>query len=302
MEHIQSGVKRLLSASLAGNTHHVYITAVSTLVRFRTEYGMADIWPVPCHHITAFISYCFEKGYAPSTITTYISGISFHHKLHQWTDPTAFFIVKKLLEGCRRMRPRSDTRAPITDEILKSICNALPFVCFSQYEATLFKATYLLAYFGLLRVSELVFTSNMLANRPLQTCDVQIETAAQALIVSIRLSKTNQCGKPTILRIPAAADRTFCCVAAVVEYLKFRPDTASYFFCHANSSPLKRSQFSGVLTKAISYAGLPVHKFKTHSFRIGRATTLASQGVSNETIKILGRWKSNAFQTYIRLS
>lgn len=280
----------------------MYVNALKAFARFRKEYQIDDTWPVSCHHIAIFISYCFEQGYAPSTITTYISGISFQHKLHHWTDPTELFVVKKLLEGCRRLRPRSDTRAPITYTVLISICNTLPSVCFSQYESLLFKTAYLLAYFGLLRVSELVFTSNMYATRPLMANDMHIEQDGQALRVTIRVSKTNQYGNPTILRIPAAGDRNFCCVAAVTEYLKVRPDNALYFFCHADSSPLTRSQFSGVLSKTIHYAGLPVDKFRTHSFRIGRATTLASQGISNETIKLLGRWKSNAVQNYIRLT
>ncbi|MCG7876876.1 MAG: hypothetical protein N0C90_11155 [Candidatus Thiodiazotropha endolucinida] len=286
---------------MAGNTHLVYLNALKAFAKFRNDYEIEEMWPVPGHHLALFISYCFEQGYAPATITTYTSGISFQHKLYHWNDPTDLFIIKKLLDGCRRIRPKSDVRAPITISTLKSICHALPFVCFSPYEVLLFKAAYLLAFFGLLRVSELVFTCNMYRNRPLTARDVRIDKDSSAVIVTIRFSKNNQYGSPTVLRIPASEDTTLCCVTAIAEYLKCRPDQVSYFFSHANSLPLTRSQFSGVLSKAIRFAGLPVHKFKTHSFRIGRASTLAAQGISNETIKLLGRWKSNAVQSYIRL-
>ena len=40
--------------------------------------------------------------------------------------------------------------------------------------------------------------------------------------------------------------------------------------------------------------------FKTHSFRIGRATDLAAEGVNADTIKMMGRWSSNVFCKYIR--
>ena len=37
-----------------------------------------------------------------------------------------------------------------------------------------------------------------------------------------------------------------------------------------------------------------------HSFRSGAATTAAKQGISDATIKMLGCWKSNAYQLYIK--
>jgi hypothetical protein len=44
------------------------------------------------------------EGKAPSTISTYISSISFIHKITGWSDPTTNFIIKKLKEGCRRLK------------------------------------------------------------------------------------------------------------------------------------------------------------------------------------------------------
>ena len=68
------------------------------------------------------------------------------------------------------MRKRRDIRAPITE-----ICGVLSHICFSVYEIYLSKAAYMLAYFGLLRVSELVFTYQLHLNRVLLNSDVQVE-------------------------------------------------------------------------------------------------------------------------------
>ena len=55
--------------------------------------------------------------------------------------------------------------------------------------------------------------------------------------------------------------------------------------CHSNGTPLIRNQFSGVLSKAIRNIDLPYNLYLSHSFRIDRASNLASKGVSNDNIK-----------------
>ena len=194
-------------------------------------------------------------------IATYVSGISCYHKIHNLEDPTAVFIVKKLLEGFRRTRQRRDVRAPITEAILQKVCPVLPDICFSTYESCLFKAAYLVAYFGLLRVSEIVFTNQINANRPLLYSDVQVTDGSQAVLISIRVSKTNQFGAPKILRIPWSGNPSLCCVTAVQNYLRLWPCHSQYFFSHMNGSPLTCSQFTGVLTKAIWCLGLPTQVY-----------------------------------------
>ena len=249
-----------------------------------------------------FISYCFEQGYAPSTISTYVSGISFHHKVRGLHDPANSFIVRKLLEGCKRACGHDDIRAPITDSILQKLYSTLSNICFSSYECSLFRAAYLLAYFGLMRVSELAYTSALQPDRPLLYSDLQITRGSKALLISIRTSKTNQRGPPTTIRVPSSASDTLCAVKAMQDYLGKRPigQEHKYLFCHANGAPLTRSQFSGVLAKAIQSIGLPVHIYTSHSFRIGRASVLAANGVPHEDIKKLGRWKSATYLRYIR--
>ena len=46
--------------------------------------------------------------------------------------------------------------------------------------------------------------------------------------------------------------------------------------------------------------GLDPSRYKGHSFRIGAASYAADRGFSDAQIRMLGRWKSNAFLCYIR--
>ena len=59
-------------------------------------------------------------------------------------------------------------------------------------------------------------------------------------------------------------------------------------------------KFLDKVKEALSQAGMDCTAYSGHSFRIGTATTAAKWGISDATIKMLGRWKSSAYQVYIK--
>jgi hypothetical protein len=63
---------------------------------------------------------------------------------------------------------------------------------------------------------------------------------------------------------------------------------------------MSRYQLVSVLNKALKVLKIDASSYKSHSFRIGPTSLVAAQNISNEEIMKLGRWKSNAFKSYIR--
>ena len=202
---LRAGEQFLLTSSIAENTQLAYKNAINAFNRFRTQYNMNIDWPASVDQITLFISHCYSKGYSPSTLSTYCSGISFYHKLKCIKDPTEEFLVKKLLEGFKRSRKQVDSRQPITSSLLSTICHNLSFICTDKYEECLFKSAYTLTYHGLFRVSELVSTSSINSNQMIQYQDITVN--GDTLIICLRKSKTNQRGPPTILKIKSSSNK-----------------------------------------------------------------------------------------------
>ena len=64
---------------------------------------------------------------------------------------------------------------------------------------------------------------------------------------------------------------------------------------------LTKSKLISALWQALSRAGLDAAVFSGHSFRIGAASTAASQRMEDSTIKTLSQWQSDAYLRYIRL-
>lgn len=109
--------------------------------------------------------------------------------------------------------------------------------------------------------------------------------------VIIKRSQTDQLGKGSTIQITLNS-QTSTSFAHLNQYLTLRPDSPGPFFCHLNSKPLTSYQLTSVLHKTIKFFGLDITTFKSHSFRIGRATHMFLQGFTEKEIKVKGRWKS----------
>ena len=87
----------------------------------------------------------------------------------------------------------------------------------------------------------------------------------------------------------------------MLSYLARRGYHPGPLFLFEDGSPLSRSRLVSELRKALSSIRLNCDVYAGHSFRIGAATTAASRGLEDSTMKLLGRWRSDAYQSYIRL-
>ena len=65
--------------------------------------------------------------------------------------------------------------------------------------------------------------------------------------------------------------------------------------------PLTQAPFVAQLQHVLHQARLPGNLFNGYSFRIWVATTASQIGITKTNIKILGRWNSLAYQTYVHL-
>ena len=116
---------------------------------------------------------------------------------------------------------------------------------------------------------------------------------------ALKASKTNQLRVGTTI-VLGATKAEICPVVALLDYLNRRGCTPGPLFITEGGTPLRRQAFVDNIQRALTAAGLEGSKFKAHSFRIGAATTASEVGVPETTIKILGRWRSMAYQRYIR--
>jgi len=303
MVALSQEAQRLLATSVSDSTWKAYRTGLRAFDNFRMSYSLPHLWPVPVSHLISFVSFLSIKGLALNSVRLYTTSISVLHKLSDMDDNSSHFIVTKLLDGFRRSRPgQGRTREPITFPLLEKIISKLPLICNSIYETCLFKAAFTLAFFGFLRIGEFALTTKSAQHKLLQLADVKItSTLPPVAKVRVRFSKTDQLGRGTTLQISANVDGQLCPVQSLIDFMSQRGEHAGQFFCHFDKSPLTRYQVQSILKRALTSLGFTGAHFNTHSFRIGSATTAAGNSISEDQLKVMGRWNSAAYKAYIRI-
>ena len=91
-----------------------------------------------------------------------------------------------------------------------------------------------------------------------------------------------------------------CAIQAVLNFIAIRGVDQGPFFKFKSGNTLTKTAFTQHVRVALQAVGLPESQFAGHSFQIGAATTAASAGVEDSTIRMLGRWSSSVFLQYIR--
>jgi len=250
-----------------------------------------------------FIAYLYNASYAPSTVNTYTSALGYSHKLMGFFDPSKVFYVSQMLKGYGKVGFRLDSCLPITLPILDKLVAVASSLEGSAYQIIQFQAMCSLAFYAFLRIGEITSVSKRGAPSPLQLYQLTKLVNAAGELTAFKLTfgnfKHSYNERPfsvVISRHPHS-----CPVDLLYKYLALRGSGPGPIFITVDGLPVSRSYFSQRLSTAVQLCGLAPSHYKGHSFRIGAASHAADRGLSDAQIRALGRWKSNAFQRYIRI-
>ena len=259
------------------------------------------ILPCSVTQIALFVVNLHHQGMAPKTISTYLSAVSYVHKIRGLNDPTQAFLVRKLTTGAYRLRPSYDLRLPITIPILNRLILSLQYTTTCRYDYVLFRAMYLFAFETFARIGEIT-SNHPKAPSVVQFSDVSMfaEQGRQQVEVTFRQFKHNLMKRPHRI-IFGRESACYSAVAAISEYLQLRDPTEGPFFCSVVGKPIPRSVFDQQLHRSLNFCQLDNARYKGHSFCIGAASHKAELGCSDVLIRSLGRWNSNAYKKYLRM-
>ncbi|XP_075037457.1 uncharacterized protein LOC142098515 [Mixophyes fleayi] len=295
----QASIEGLAEASLAPSTRRKYRAAWTEWCTFHSQ-GLGGKEGGD-KRMLAFVWAGYQAGKSKASMVAALAGISFFARMKGERDLTKSFLISKALRGWARERPvHSDQRRPISDSLLGNMVAAISTIARDSYEVALFRAAFVMLYFGALRVSELVASSRTFPLSGMLGQHVIISSSS--VCCKVRKSKSDQLGRGRWVTLVPRVGCSVCPIVLISQFASLRPSGALPWLVHVDGSPLTRYQFSVVFKRTLTAVGVDCKQFGTHSFRIGAATSAAVAGASEPALKELGRWKSNVYKRYVRPS
>ena len=269
------------------------------------------------NQITGRIVFYFSQGTLlievnkPATIKSYIAAMKTVLREDNIEINEDRFLLNSLVRACRLKDTTVTIRLPIQKHLLHSILDQLDRVFLEVpslqiYLNCLYKAMFAAAYYGLLRIGEVAK-----GEHPVLAKDVHIAANKNKILFVLWTSKTHGLSDiPQSVKISSsnnfkrkdATQKMFCPYRLLRNYIEIRPEysrDSEPFFVFRNRSPVKTITVSKLLKDALCECKIDSTKYSFHGLRASRGVDLLRLGVSVETIKKLGRWKSNAVFAYL---
>lgn len=168
------------------------------------------------------------------------------------------------------------------------------------------RAALIVAFCGLMRGAEFAVEDGKTFNAARNLTRSDVKFGDGYVVIMMRPAKKNVSGKTVPLML-GGGGVLLDPVAALRELFELDPVSEA----EAATTPLFRSGTGGAfkvkevrstVKLLMQYEGLDPTKFGAHSLRIGGASAALAAGVDPALIRMMGRWSSDIYQIYCRMS
>ena len=288
-------------AALAPTTRATYRSGLKAYRLFCGQMGF-PLFPLEQYILQLFVT-ALALRLSFATIKVYLSGIQYESRILGFHESISsmnklFYVLRgiKRTQGSKWLRKK---RKPITPVHLRHMLDFIHNSLFTAHDKAMWKCLVLVAFFGLMRVSEYVCPSSTSFDPTihLSVRDFQLSSCGKSVAINIKASKTDPFRAGIQIRLVAIGN-LFCPVMAVTQYLRLTGSRSGPCFVLSHGDFVTRKYVSAFVRISLPQC----IDLDTHSFRIGGASAAASCGVPDSVIKILGRWSSDCYRRYLRIS
>lgn len=250
-----------------------------------------------------------DQPVAVVTVRKYLSAIRAWHIAQGWPAPLRDDDIEKInwtLRGLQRMQAGRRTkppRPPVTLRMLRALKRSLDPA--SPFEACMW-AIATCAFWGMMRFGETTVRSRAAFSPMLHIARRHVIfdrdlTGKPYARLDLPAAKTAAPGEIQHIFLTEQGD--LCPLQALVNLLKLveaGPEDPLFAWTDSRGSvrPMTRDAAMKCVNSIFTSFGWGTAF--GHSFRIGGASHYLAQGVNPEIVRIAGRWKSLAYETYIR--
>jgi hypothetical protein len=208
-------------------------------------------------------------------------------------DPRIDLVVrgKKRCYGEGEKRLRLPLTAPILCRIIREIRN--------DYDGVNLKAAICVAFAAFLRSGEFTWDNWTSTSSTFFIARKHIKFNTTSVTVTLPASKADPFRKGIAIQLASSPTSQLCPVRALRQLYTLFPRDPSHPLFSRSLGPFSRKYLVDKIKELLLRAGISTLGFSGHSLRKGAAVSAAANGLSKDDIKLLGRWKSDAVDTYI---
>ena len=267
-----------------------------------------DSWE---QRVALYCSYLCDQGAQSATLKSYISAIKYILKKDGYDWDESKILFSSITNACRLVNDKVKIRLPIKGKLLELILYEIErgFKQPQPYLVTMYRAIFMLGFYGLMRIGELTNSPHVLRAE-----NVHIGKNKNKILLILYSSKTHGLeSRPQQIKIKALDDfqdklilkgRKFCPFTIVRQYARMRGSIEGddeQFFVFKDKKPVFPDHVRKILRGALERMNLDESLYDCHSLRIGRSTELYFDlNLSIDRIRQLGRWKSTAVFKYLK--
>jgi hypothetical protein len=291
-----------VDSGYAANTSRTYSSAQKRYIKYCQKHG---INPCPASEQTLlrYIAYLYNDGVKLArTISVYLAAVrALHIKVGLPEPPNRGPRILLALKGLEREGSPPAQKLPITYQLLTRF-----LLCMGDsFNDCMLWAAASAAFFGCFRADE--FTVDLSLPDSIKVLRVQDFNwfplhVPPYVVVSLKRTKTQIHGDKVVIGCSGTKVSGYC---ALSKYLQLRfgkniAITNPAALVYESGNVLDHVSFSQFTKATVKKLGLDPARYSAHSYRSGAATSAGSNHFGDWEVQRLGRWRSQAYKTYIR--
>ena len=236
--------------------------------------------------------------------TNILSSIKFFANL---LDPPSIKVFDSALVSASVKGLKAQLSRPVHQKLPISINHLIKFHCSLDLSKPKHLAAWcamLLAFFGCLRLSNLVPSAQIKFDPLKHLKRDDIKCMDSVVLVFYKWSKTNQNAKKVSwIPISPVSDARFNIKVHLENLLKsVKAPACAPLFSFASDKFHTRHSLVPMLDQCVAEASLSPADYSWHSFRRGAAVFAFELGLADSAVQLLGDWSSSAFKNYLEFS
>ena len=299
------------NSSLAASTWKKYEGCLRVAKKMMEKRGVRIGFPLSQEELWMVVGALIQEGKKPATIDGYLCSLKQAHRVRGYSgdifeDP----LVKSATKGLKNViaaEPKVE-RAVISIQMMKGWRKRVQVLALPYVDKRMIWLCLSWIFCGSLRPSELLAEGETVggdlgqkALRWKNVLDIEERSKGrkeEVIQISLTAPKTVRYMPRQVVALPAVQS-VLCPVSAwkaFAKVMKGRMDPEGLVFCWSSGRPFTSRELGKLMTL---WSG-PEARVTPRDLRAALPSLLARKGVKEDTLKMLGRWSSSAYNNYIR--